>query len=828
MEKFFDFIERHAVAVIVVIALVTAFFLVNALGIGLNADYGAFMPYGEAHRVYQGGVSGQFPDLGIADRAVPANVEKAFRVAEEAGVVAPSDNEYRDLDPSVLEAFDFSTMTEPTNEDDERHGAGDLLIFIQGNDLYSADSLNLIQYCMNELVARPDVGQPYSVLDFVTLEAAGRRLVVTPMASNDDGVWDEDEAAELEDHIASDPIVRYFLVGGDGNSIMIQVPISRYNADIEAQFDAIFQPLEDYGLDVYFNGGPVINYKVMQYLLKDLSTLMILCILAILITYYLSFHSKRSVLIPGSLSIIALIWTFGTMKLMGIDITILNIVTPCMVITLGSAYAIHVLNEYYAHFREDGTADMSPARSVSKITGTIALACITTVVGFLCLCVSQTEGLREFGISVGIGILYCAILACVYLPAVLSLTPVPKRKQIAKFEHGFMTRLVGWISRVVTKYWIVLIVLFFVLVVCFFLVKDDIAIDSNYMSYFPESDQFGHESRAFAKAMGGTNPFEITIRAPEGSVNYFLQADNLKQVREYEEAILECPDLLQSISFSNYVAYANYLVDGEYAIPDSNGLINMMSRLVLMMANQGISEISRIISSDFNSVTLVIQNWDSVEQDLMTTSSITRAYSTMVDNLDLLPVGTTVTIGGDPVVNVKFSSRLLSDQNLSTILSVSIVFIIASIVFLSLVRGFTTIIPVLSGIMINYVFMYLTGIPFDMVTVSFSSIAIGCGVDDALHFMLRYSRKRKSGDGSITAIRDTLVETGRPIILTTVSIVFGMMMLSFGSYTPIRYFGLLMSVTLFGCMVSTLIFLPPFAILFSKIGSAVKKLWVKR
>ena len=37
-----------------------------------------------------------------------------------------------------------------------------------------------------------------------------------------------------------------------------------------------------------------------------------------------------------------------------------------------------------------------------------------------------------------------------------------------------------------------------------------------------------------------------------------------------------------------------------------------------------------------------------------------------------------------------------------------------------------------------------------------------------------------------------------------------------------------MSVTLFGCMVSTLIFLPPFAILFSKIGSAVKKLWVKR
>lgn len=824
MNRFFAFIEKHAVAVLIVIALITAFFLVNALGIGLNASYTAFMPYGEADKQFYGGVSGQVMDLGVDDSLVPESVRKAFNVAGyQEGAQADEEVVEGSLDRSVLDDYDFTTLTAPSNEGDEPHNAGTLLVQIGGPELYTADTLNLIQYCINEFVSRPDVGSPYSVMDFVTLDAVGRRLAVKPMSTNESDMWTEEEAAQFRNNIEKDPIIRYFLIGGDGNSMMFEFPISRYNAQIEEEFEEIFKPLEDYGLYVYFNGGPVINFKVMQYLLKDLSVLMVLCIMAILITYYLSFRSKRSVVIPGSLSIIGLIWTLGTMKLMGIDITILNIVTPCMVITLGSAYSIHVISEYYSHFRENGTSDLSPAQTTGCVAGTIILACVTTVVGFLCLCVSQTEGLRDFGVSVGIGISYCAILACVYLPAVLTVTPAPKARQIKHYEEGLLARLVRRLSGVVIHWWYIFIIIFVILTAAFFMVKDEIAIDSNYMSYFPESDVFGQESRAFAKAMGGTNPFSIQITAPEGSTNFFLQHENLEKVRAYEEKILECPDLLQSISFTNYVSFANSLVGGEYGIPDSNGLINMLSRLVLIMKNSGIQEISQIISEDFNTVQLVIQNWDSVSQDLMTTSSITRAYSVMVDNLDMLPEGTSVIITGDPVVSVKFSNRLLSDQNVSTVLSVLIVFMITAIIFRSPIKGLTTIIPVLAGIMINYVFMYLTGIPFDMVTVSFSSIAVGCGVDDAIHFMLRYSRKHKAGDEYDKALGETLVETGRPIILTTVSIVFGMMMLSFGSYTPIRYFGLLMSVTLFGCMVSTLIFLPPFAMLFSRIGKAIRR-----
>ena len=83
--------------------------------------------------------------------------------------------------------------------------------------------------------------------------------------------------------------------------------------------------------------------------------------------------------------------------------------------------------------------------------------------------------------------------------------------------------------------------------------------------------------------------------------------------------------------------------------------------------------------------------------------------------------------------------------------------------------------------------------------------------------------KLSNGVFSDFTLSQVLKSGGYPIIITTVSIVFGMMMLSFASYTPIRYFGLLMSITLFGCMVSTILFLPSFMILGDRIKNHFRK-----
>ncbi len=168
---------------------------------------------------------------------------------------------------------------------------------------------------------------------------------------------------------------------------------------------------------------------------------------------------------------------------------------------------------------------------------------------------------------------------------------------------------------------------------------------------------------------------------------------------------------------------------------------------------------------------------------------------------------------------------IMVDQNRATLLSFMLIFVIASIAVLSAPFGLAALVPVSVGVMINYIFMWSFSIPFDIVTVGFSSVAIGCGVDDALHFIIRYRLRRKENPqlSTLEAVKANIIETGRPIILTTVSVDAGLIMLLFASYTPIRYFGILMCVALTAAMLATLCVLPPVLIAADKIRRLFRK-----
>lgn len=798
MKKIIACICKHAKLTIFIVLALSALFGYYAMHVRVNASYSAFVPWSESSDMYQGGRAGQTPILSKAPFSEEDYIPSTT-VSLGGNYYASNGEEARE---EKLPDYRYTT---------------NYLVLVKGDNLYEPEVLNKIEQCINALSETRELSEASSVLDFVTFEKRGTRLATVPMAPSHEGGWDKESAAIFKARVENDPVSEFFLVGRDKKSILFTFRISNLSDARLEELSAMLDPLRSLGLEIYINGGQVINHKVLEYLYKDFTTLIVLCLLVILIVYYLCFHSKRSVLLPLSLSLIALVWTIGTMTLLDIPLSILTVVTPCMVITLGSAYCIHVLSEYYANWQREKPLPLS--LSVANIVKTILFATLTTVCGFLALAAAKTSGLKDLGISVSAGIAYCAILACTYLPACLSLMKTPRQKQIESFRNGFMAKLVKGIGNVVIKYWKLLLLVLLVIIVGFALVHDKISVDSNYMSYFPKSDQFGQDSRTFAREIGGDNSLTVTISAPNGSERFFLQSENLKKVYEYEEAALASDDVLQSISFSTYVAHANYLMTGERKIPETSGLMNMLSRLVILMQNQSGQSLSSIISEDGNRVELNIRHWDGVEQDLMTTSSITRIMEILVGNLDMLPDGTCVTISGGGIANAKFSNRLISDQNRSTLLSILIVFLLTAIAFRSLSNALYTMVPIFSGIMINYIFMFLMNIPFDMITVSFSSIAIGCGVDDAIHFILRYKNKKKAEKERTVSelLRETIAETGRPIILTTVSIVAGMLMLSFASYTPIRYFGLLMSVTLFSCMLSTITFMPSAIILADEI-----------
>ena len=108
--------------------------------------------------------------------------------------------------------------------------------------------------------------------------------------------------------------------------------------------------------------------------------------------------------------------------------------------------------------------------------------------------------------------------------------------------------------------------------------------------------------------------------------------------------------------------------------------------------------------------------------------------------------------------------------------------------------------------MLTFTLMVLFRIPLDALTISFSGVAIGVGVDDAIHFLLHYRRARLRNQD--TALAATIQHTGRAILITTAAIVAGMAALAISRFLPVVYLGGLISIALVGATLGTLVMVP--------------------
>lgn len=783
------FVGKHSKSTLIVILLITAFFLYHAAFLRLDADYNSLMNETGKGVSYRGG-SGEY--IGQQGSALVESIIPETMV----------------LDTTPLGShLVASAEVEPPLLEDNLAYSTSYLVMVESPALFEAETLNRITTVMQKLTDTGYLSKSFSVLDFVTFEKKGSRLVTVPFGSSSiQNNWTEEQAQLLKQRIENDPLVKNYLVSENLDAMLFSFESFALTHQMEAELSNLLDELREADITVSINGGAIITNRLMHYLGRDLSILLSLCFIAILTIYYLSFKAKRSVLLPFSMSLIGIIWTFGTMRLLGYSLTIINIVTPCMVLNLGSSYAIHVIGEYYADYAKG----LNPIQSTQKILRTIVFACITTVIGFMSLFFSKTPALREFGIAVGIGVSYCAVLASTYLPAMLSLVVPPKQEQIKTYKKGYLAQLVISIDRSVKHAWPLLVVVFMLVIIGYFVTRDHIPVNTNYMSYLPKKEPLGETSRRFAQKMGGDTPFLITVEAPEGESQFFLKSGNLQDVYAFEQAVQQSSDDVRHIiSFASYVAFANSVYSQEEGIPESDGLLNLLSRMVILMSRQGQEEMGTIMNPEGTKLTIILQNYDAKEQALGTIGSAKRIEDTVISLLPLLPNGTIVTLDGEPHRSLHFSEALLSDQMKSTYASVVLVFLVVLFAFKSVSLALYALIPIISGVMANYIFMYFFQIPFDMITVSFGSIAVGAGIDDAIHFLIRYKNKIGINDRTVESLlSETIRETGRPIILTTLSIVGGMLMFLFASYTPVRYFGSLMSMALLNCMLSTLLIMP--------------------
>jgi predicted RND superfamily exporter protein len=170
--------------------------------------------------------------------------------------------------------------------------------------------------------------------------------------------------------------------------------------------------------------------------------------------------------------------------------------------------------------------------------------------------------------------------------------------------------------------------------------------------------------------------------------------------------------------------------------------------------------------------------------------------------------------GGMGVLFNDLVDAVVRGQVTSLTLSLLIVSLLVGLLFRSFIAG------LLSGITLGLAMGMLFGlmgfihIDLNIATALLSSIMIGVGVDYIIHFLWRYREERREGRTPADAIVRTLTTTGRGIIINAVSVMIGFAVLLMSGFLPVRFFGFLVFVSIFGCLVGAMVLVPTIVMVF--------------
>ena len=93
-----------------------------------------------------------------------------------------------------------------------------------------------------------------------------------------------------------------------------------------------------------------------------------------------------------------------------------------------------------------------------------------------------------------------------------------------------------------------------------------------------------------------------------------------------------------------------------------------------------------------------------------------------------------------------------------------------------------------------------------------TSIMIGVGIDYTIHFLWRYREEKRNGLEAGDAVRKTLTTTGRGIIFNALSVIVGFTALLFSGFIPVQFFGFLVIVSIFSCLIGAIVLIPALCI----------------
>jgi predicted exporter len=157
----------------------------------------------------------------------------------------------------------------------------------------------------------------------------------------------------------------------------------------------------------------------MEHTTKDMQLSSIIAIVLVMALFILTFRIWSTPILAGLNLVISIVIAAGGLGLVLGRLNMMTSMFAVILIGLGIDYAIHIISVYGERRVIDKDAVSAMQETLVRSGSGIITGALTTAAAFFALAVSVTQGIKEMGIVLGIGIICAMVTTMVLLPAIL-------------------------------------------------------------------------------------------------------------------------------------------------------------------------------------------------------------------------------------------------------------------------------------------------------------------------------------------------------------------------------------------------------------------------
>ncbi|MFQ5666247.1 MAG: RND family transporter [Candidatus Binatia bacterium] len=557
---------------------------------------------------------------------------------------------------------------------------------------------------------------------------------------------------------------------------------------------------------VAITGLPVIKAQAAHKMRQDLAVFVPLGILVVVLVLVSAFRTWRGVLLPLSTVLVGVVWTTGVMVLAGGAFTMGTLVLPPLLMAVGVAYSIHIVSRYYHDMGSDRTTTEVVAAAMAEVRLPVAMAAATTVAGFASFIWNPIPSTRDFGVYSALGITIILIASLTVIPAALTLSPGSVGPPAQPRARGWVTRVLEGSGQLAIRYRWAMVLAGIALMVASLWGIGRIRIETDYLRFFSPASAVRRENERIGAALVGTQLIAVGVDGdrPE-SVTRVAVLAALRQLRRFIE---EQPGVDKAISVSDYLDMLRRAVEPEDAEEPLRDQPKVDQLLLLLNPK----DIERTVSRDFSRAQLAVYTRLSGSREIHNLVKRIEAFGTAH-----FPADVRVHVSGTVVLLNRSADALARTQVASLGQVFVILLVLMGLLFRSLRLGLLSLVPNVIPIVILFGIMGWAGIDLNIATSMIAAISVGIAVDDTIHYLSAYRADLRRAATREAAIRNTVRTVGRPILITSVALSAGFLIVCLSNFQPIRYFGILASMTMAVALIADLLLLPAL-LLVARVG----------